>query len=183
MDIKVQLPDSQVRTALSRLLSAGQNLSPAMRVVAGHLAAGVEDAFASETAPDGTPWATLAPATEKARAKTGHTPITILQQQGDLARSLVEAHDSKSAQVSTGLEYAAAHQFGIEERNLPARPYLGLSDTTQTNIRTSIIAFIAEQWLDSPPATPPRMRPHDCAPPQSCVMHACWHAPVGRCCP
>jgi phage gpG-like protein len=30
--------------------------------------------------------------------------------------------------VGTNLIYGATHQFGDEERGIPARPYLGLSD-------------------------------------------------------
>jgi len=47
-------------------------------------------------------------------------------------------------QVGSNLIYAATHQFGDPARNIPARPFLGLS----TDDRTEILA-LAQAWLEA----------------------------------
>ena len=114
-EIRIEYNDTQVQAALNRLLHASRDMSPAMRVIAGHLKAGAQKAFLTETAPDGTKWPGLSDTTKKRRQKSGHTPIKILQQSGDLAGSITADSDATSAVAGTNLVYATTHQFGAKK--------------------------------------------------------------------
>lgn len=126
IDIDIEVDVREVRTGLARLLAAGADLSPAMRKIAGHLADSVEESFAREEAPGIGPWAPLRPDTIEERREKGYGDGPILQRSGDLARSILADWDDTTAVAGTNLGYAADHQFGVEERKLPARPFLGL---------------------------------------------------------
>lgn len=86
--------------------------------------------FALSAAADGTPWAPHAPSTV---ARYGKHPLLILS--GDLFLSVTSnfgAHhisriDGRTLETGTDLVYAAVHQYGWPERNIPARPYLDAS--------------------------------------------------------
>ena len=146
MDIRIELNDTEVRRGLQRLIAAGADLSPAMRVIATHLADRAEDAFEQETSPTGQPWPPLKPATVKERTRKGYTPIKRLQRTGTLVRSILADWDNRTAVAGTNLIYAAPHQFGSDKRNIPARPFLGISTHDERVIQDIIARFIAERW-------------------------------------
>lgn len=159
-EIRIEYDDTQVQAALNRLLHAGRDMSPVMRVIAGHLEAGVQKAFRTETAPDGTEWPELSDTTKTRRQKRGRVPIKILQESGALAGSITADSDANSAVAGTNLVYATTHQFGASKGefganrrggpipwgDIPARPFLGVSDETSTQIIDAISDFIGEQW-------------------------------------
>ena len=57
------------------------------------------------------PWPALKPATERARNKSGHVPIRILERSGALVRSILADWSPPEAVAGTNLVYAAIHQF------------------------------------------------------------------------
>ena len=175
-EIRIEVDDTRIQAALNRLLRVSQDLSPVMVEIAGHLEAGVKSRFRSQTGPDGQKWPALSETTKKRRRKTGHTPITILQQSGLLARSIQSHSDKMSAVAGTNVWYAATHQFGAAKGEfgsfsviarmirgkytrlksnptvqvpwgkIPARPFLGLSEDDTRNILDTINDFIEQQW-------------------------------------
>lgn len=58
----------------------------------------------------------------------------ILQDTGRLRLSITGRHGPKGFEVGTGLDYAAAHQFGVPARNLPARTFVWLDDDSGDRI-------------------------------------------------
>ncbi|MEN2979979.1 phage virion morphogenesis protein [Tistrella bauzanensis] len=82
-----------------------------------------QDSFRAETAPDGTPWAPLKPATIRARERQGHTPITILRRNkstASLAGSInFDATDDRVSGHTTTV-YGGVHQTGATIQ-IPAR--------------------------------------------------------------
>lgn len=78
-----------------------------------------------KTAPDGSRWAGWS---EK-YGSTRRSGQSLLVNEGDLIDSLHSYVEGDQAFVGSNLVYAAIHQFGGEEvgKNIPARPYLGLS--------------------------------------------------------
>lgn len=74
-------------------------------------------------APDGSAWQ---PWSEE-YAATRHANQSLLRAEGDLLASIQHAVDGDVAEIGTNLVYGAAQQFGLDERNLPARAFLGLS--------------------------------------------------------
>lgn len=158
MDVTIAYDDRDVEAALRRLVHAGQDLTPAMREIASILEEAAEEAFQSQRAPDGTPWADLSDHTKAARRKRGKWPGQILQITGDLAGSLTSAYDATSAVAGSNLVYAPTHQFGAEEGafgktpggrpipfgDIPARPFLGISDEAKDDILDAINNHLVE---------------------------------------
>ena len=54
------------------------------------------------------------------------------------------AVDGDQVTVGSVKEYAATHQYGDEERNIPARPYLGLSERDVGELGELVEEFVAE---------------------------------------
>ncbi len=126
--IDIRVDDAALQEALRRLLEAGEAMAPVMPAIAAHLASSVEESFELE-ASDDTIWPPLKPATVRQRQRKGYGgEHPKLQRSGALIRSILSQVDETSATVGSGLIYAATHQFGADERNIPARPFLALHD-------------------------------------------------------
>ncbi len=92
-------------------------------------------------APDGTPWVDWS---EK-YAATRHSGQGFLYAEGDLADSIDhQVVSNDQVEVGSNLIYAATHQFGDEDRGIPARPYLGLSADDEDELLDTLNAFFAE---------------------------------------
>lgn len=76
--------------------------------------------------------------------KTRHANHRLLESEGDLMDSIGYAIylDGSGVEVGSNLVYAATHQFGDEDRNIPARPYLGLSDDNMAELEDIVDRFI-----------------------------------------
>lgn len=87
------------------------------------------DRFETKLDPEGNPWEKVA---EKTRAYIdlrfpGAWPPLV--REGGLRDSLTsEIQGQDAILVGATKIYAAVHQFGRPEKNIPARPYLGISD-------------------------------------------------------
>lgn len=118
MKIDIEIDDRAVLDALGRLLAAADDLSPAMRDIAGVLAAAAEDAFEDEADPaTGAPWAPLSTTTQRRPVDSAGTPRgahPILQVTGQLATSVQADWGTDFAAAGTNLVYAITHQFGAE---------------------------------------------------------------------
>lgn len=167
MDFKIELQDGQIRKGLQRLVEAGADLTPAMRVIAKFLADRSEEAFAQEQSPEGVAWKPLSKVTlaRRKKAKAGKPSAKILQQDRHLLNSLTADWDSKEAIAGTNVVYAATHQFGAKQGqfgqgsyktrqgsfpipwgDVPARPFLGVSKADKSEIENTMARFIIKQW-------------------------------------
>lgn len=115
---------SELVDTLNQLMNKTRNLQPALAQVGEYLLESHQARFQLEVAPDGTPWAPLAP--ETLSRKKGEDRI--LQEQGTLRDTL--AYDATATELIFGsnLEYAATHQFGREDDGIEARPFIGITD-------------------------------------------------------
>jgi phage virion morphogenesis protein len=115
---------SELVDTLNQLMNKTRNLQPALAQVGEYLLESHQARFQLEVAPEGTPWAPLAPQT--LARKKGEDRI--LQERGTLRDTL--AYDATATELIFGsnLEYAAAHQFGREEDGIEARPFIGITD-------------------------------------------------------
>ena len=85
--------------------------------------------FRDQSAPDGSPWAALAPATVKRRGSAS----PILEVSGALRRLSAQPESGRAVVATAALPYAAIQQSGGRAGRgrsveIPARPYLGFSD-------------------------------------------------------
>ena len=156
MKIDVQLDDREVQAAFNRLIQAGEDLTPAMRAIGDHMAGTTKDRFRDEKAPDGTPWAPLSEVTVKRKKRHADK---ILTERGYLGGSIAYRAGPDFVEVGSPFVYASTHQFGaakgefggvrtslpgrsffqpIPWGDIPARPFLGVSDEDRDAITGAI---------------------------------------------
>ena len=152
MSVKIAYDDREVREALNRLQSRVDNLEPVMREIAGHLKDSTDEAFASQTAPDGSAWQPLAESTIADRLRSGYWAGPILQRSGDLAGRILADWDEDSAVVGSNQTFdrkgnvlaAAVHHFGTRDKRIPARPFFSVSDEARAAIIASLRDHLGE---------------------------------------
>ena len=120
----------EVNRLFARLRRAGA-LAPALRNIGEHLLNTTRARFDTQAAPDGTPWAPLDQRTIRRKKKNADK---ILTEEGELRGSLAYRAGSDELLVGSPEKYAATHQFGDASRNIPARPFLGLSAADRAEI-------------------------------------------------
>lgn len=166
MRVAVEFAAAAVRHALNGLIELGRDLTPAMREIAGALESGVQEAFDLQRSPeDGAAWADLSEVTKRRREKRKKWPGPILRVTGDLAGSLSSAHDVRTAVAGVNVPYAPTHQFGaakgefgatkrgapIPWGDIPARPFLGVSDDTRSDIVHALNRRVGAAWAGRRP--------------------------------
>lgn len=146
--VRVELDDRAAQGLLDRVAAGARIARPLFTEIGSALEASTRERIqTTKRAPDGTPWLDISPAWIKRKRERGHSE-GILTMRGDLLNSIAfEAGDAFVDIIAGPTNYAAIHQFGGEagrgrKTNIPARPYLGLSDEDQTEIREA-----TDDWL------------------------------------
>lgn len=144
-NIEIKFEHRIVQEKLLDIAKRVENLRPLMKNIAGIFSYSTEENFKKEGRPD--KWLALAESTKKQRTKKRKWPGQILQVEGKLAASINTYYDNDSAIIGSNLEYAAIHQLGGQAgRNksveIPARPYLGITDEEQQEIIDLIVKYI-----------------------------------------
>ena len=101
----------------------------------------INERFEKEQSPDGSTWTPLAPATVKKRLKrhkSGH--MKILQDTGELRRSIAYEAGDYYVRIGSNLKYARTHQFGRE--HIPARPFLGITPAERLHISNMLRSYL-----------------------------------------
>jgi len=129
--VSVHIDDSAARQALRALSGQAKNLLPVFDEIGGAMTASTLQRFESGTAPNGSPWLP----SQRALRQGGKT----LVDKGHLRDSLVHQASNSYVDIGTNLIYAGIHQFGGKTGRagaveMPARPYLGLSDDDNRDI-------------------------------------------------
>lgn len=130
----------RLRERLERL--AGLDMSGLLEAIGAEVESQTRRRIEEEKrGPDGTRW----PAWSKGYAATRHKGHSLLIGEGNLLDSIQYVVSGDQVEVGTNLVYAAIHQFGGAEAgmNIPARPYLGLSDDNLDDL-----AAIVDDWAD-----------------------------------
>lgn len=98
-----------------------------------------ERVYDTKESPEGAPWADWS----ERYALTRGPQHSFLYGKGDLLDSLTHQVSGDVLEVGATREYAATHQYGDEDRNIPARPYLGISEEDKDDI----ISIVGE-WFE-----------------------------------
>jgi len=155
----IEINEDEITAALERLASAMTNMMPVMQDLGEFLATSTRDRFTEGTGPDGTPWAPKSPATLDAYARR-RDPVDDRPLFGPTRRLSSEIHwfaTPDSVEWGSSHIYAATQQFGAAQGafgatsrgspipwgGIPARPFLGLSDSDRAEI-----ADIVAEWLE-----------------------------------
>ena len=139
MRITVSHNLSRIAQSLNRL--SGKltgTLEEPLRAIGGILESSTRRRIAeTKTAPDGKRWADVSPAT--AQAKNGRGGILV--DHGNLLASITHEASAKSVITGSIMGYSVYAQKGT--KNMPARPYLGLSVQDYQHI-----GELMEDWLN-----------------------------------
>jgi phage virion morphogenesis protein len=140
LDIQLTIANSaEVEAAFRELQAKLTDLTPFFQDIGEALLNSTRERFRSQTAPDGTPWAALSPGYQARKKKNQNLILTL---NGYLRGTLNVRAAPKEVRIGTPLIYGATHQFGRPEKNLPARPFLGLSADDETMILDAL-----NDWL------------------------------------
>ena len=140
LDIELTIANAaEVAAAFERLQSRLADLTPVFRDIGEAMLNRTRERFDSQTAPDGTPWKPLSPAYALTKRPD---PGLILTRYGRLRGTLDYRAGPREVRIGTPLIYGATHQFGRPEKNIPARPFLGLSPSDEQEL----LAILTE-WL------------------------------------
>lgn len=87
--------------------------------------------------PEGVKWAEWS----KRYAKTRHGGHKLLENEGNLYDDINHLVHGSEVEIGTDMVYAATHQFGDVTRNIPARPYLGVSEDNESELEDQVERF------------------------------------------
>jgi len=122
---------------LKQLADAAGSLKPVFNDFGEYMVLTTRDRFDRETGPDGEPWQPLNSATAQRKARRNKNP-KILQQNSILRDSITYEASDDQLEVGTNLIYGPTHQFGDPDRNIPARPFLGINDDDASELEDLI---------------------------------------------
>lgn len=138
----IEYDDREVTAALSELQ---RRLGPGMKTLFAdlgeHLRNSHKARWSSEQAPDGSPWE---PLSLKYLARKNKNADKILVLDGNLRDFLDYDPTESELLFGTNSIYGATHQFGDPKRGIPARPFLGLSDTDRQDVLEIINEYLSE---------------------------------------
>lgn len=139
IDIKVD--DADLKAGLKKLEAKLGNLKPFFSDIGEELLNSTRERFISQTDPNNKSWAELSPAYKASKPK--HKDL-ILTLNGYLRGTLTKQADKDSLRIGSPMIYGATHQFGDPARNIPARPFLGLSDDDTQGLLDAIADYLAQ---------------------------------------
>ena len=148
MKINVQVQGLRtVADALHLKAEQLQNMRPFWKSVGEYvMARTIKDCFGKEQAPDGSKWKPLSPARVKQRMKRHKSGnMRILQDTGELRRSVRYEASGDSVVIGSNLEYAATHQFG--RGKIPARPFLGFTKHDKEHVISMLATYFKRHLL------------------------------------
>ena len=150
MAITVKINVDEITARLGKAKDALGDLTPVYQDIGEYLIESTKARFRRGEAPDGTRWRAKQPATIAAylRRGDGSRPDPLIGPSKRLSTEIAMFANAAGVEVGSALEYSAVHQFGaakgsfgenaagrpIPWGDIPARPYLGLSDDDERNI-------------------------------------------------
>ncbi|MGV8987643.1 MAG: phage virion morphogenesis protein [Cypionkella sp.] len=160
--IIIQINDAEVTAALERAIGAVSDLTPLMQSIGEILVVSTKARFGEGVAPDGSPWAPNSPVT--LARKKGTKPL--IGDDGLLNSQIFAEATADSVEVGSNRIQAAVMQFGAAQGefgaaigkdkkgrdhfhsipwgDIPARPFLGLSDADRGNILDEISEYLGD---------------------------------------
>lgn len=147
----IELDDDGLQARLEGIVAEMGDLTPLMRDIGEYLTASTRDRFAAGEAPDGSSWAPKSAATTAAYAARGDRVDMrpLFGPSGMLSAQLSYAVTPDSVEFGSSMVYAAMMQFGGTKAafphlwgDIPARPFIGLSDRDREEI-----GAIIDDWL------------------------------------
>lgn len=156
--ITIKFEDRTVLDALSRLQRKTSDLSPLMHEIGEYLTETTKRRFDTSTAPDGTRWAQNSPMTirqsmgKTSKARTGIKKPLISGRSGMQSSMMATINYNAGrdfVEIGSPKEFAAMQHFGGQKSkfphlwgDIPARPFLGISDQDHRSILDTISDYL-----------------------------------------
>lgn len=144
--LKLELKDDAVLAALSRLAAGMEDMTDPMNDMGEFLVVSTKRRFCAGLGPDGTAWPANSPIT--LARKNDARPL--FGPSGRLNQDIFHEAGPKQVEVGSPRVQAAMMQFGGAKSafphlwgDIPARPFIGLSEADETGILE-----IVTEWLD-----------------------------------
>ena len=150
--IRIELKEDEITAALASLSRALVNKTPVMQEIGEYMVASTQDRVARGLTPEGTPFAPRSQTTLAIYAAKKFSYGLPLNRSGVMRSGIFSEASENEVTIGSNAIQSAVMQFGAAKGslggsspwgNIPARPFLGVSDDDRTNI----IAII-EEWLD-----------------------------------
>jgi phage virion morphogenesis protein len=125
---RITIDDAAARRAFAGFAELGRNPRALLVDIGADQLLRTRERAERQESPDGIPWAPLSPryATRKKAKRPG---ARILVYDNLMLGALLSYQvDAGAVEVGTNALWGATHQFGADERGIPARAYLGLGD-------------------------------------------------------
>lgn len=142
---EIKVDNKNVNDTLERLASASANPRPALLAIGESLVLSTKKRFETSTAPDGSRWDPNKPST--LARKKGNKPL--IGKTGNLAQQISYAIDGDGLRIGSPMVYAAMQQFGGKKSqfpnlwgDIPARPFLGISDADEQMILSTVNDYL-----------------------------------------
>lgn len=156
--ITIVIKDDEISAVLDRLSRSLSDLTPVMQEIGELLVPSTKERFKAGEAPDGSKWAAKSETTIETYRRRGDRIDfrPLFGPSGRLSSEIAFAPTSHSVEISSNMIYAAVMHFGaakgafgtnakggsIPWGNIPARPFLGVSEQDRTNLIETV-----EEWL------------------------------------
>jgi phage virion morphogenesis protein len=152
---QIEINDDALQAAFAELKRRGTNTRPLMAEIGAELLRTTRENFDGQHDPDGAAWTPLSAAylrykkgerKDKTKRDKNQRPrpatLKVLQWSRDLRDSITMQVGDNDLIVGTNVIYARVHQLGGGSRNMPARPFLGVSDDNKNFITEAARDFI-----------------------------------------
>lgn len=159
--IQVTIDDTEIKKALTRLAIRAANPAPALRAIGEDLVESTKKRFGTSKTPDGQTWAPNSTLTKnrfatkaknaKAQARRSASKKPLIGETHQLQNTInYQLHGNQELQIGSPMEYAAMQNFGGKKSDyphlwgdIPAREFLGISQSDQNQILTTIAQFLS----------------------------------------
>lgn len=147
----VELKDDQITPMLVGLSKHFDDLSTLMNAIGDDLVKSTKDRMRRGETPDGQPFASRSQATLEIYARKGFSYGLPLNRSGQMIKEISFFAGQDFVEVGSNERQAAVMQFGAAKHsfkgvspwgNIPARPYIGLSEQDNTDLISTI-----NDWL------------------------------------
>lgn len=142
----ITIDSAEMVAGLRQLQTALGDLRPVFRDIGEYLIISHHERFERQVSPDGQPWADLSAGYWAEKPYNQDKKLVL---DGHLMDEL-HYNNPTETQLEFGANqvYAATHQFGREDVNIPARPFLGLSRDDEGDV----LAIIYRHLQDALPS-------------------------------
>ena len=155
---EISVENASVLSALNAMISALDEPLAAYQDIGEYLVESTKRRFAAGESPDGDPWAPNSPVTLSRKSPEQRPLFGSHSGQGSLHNDIYAQADSDGVAVGSPFRYAAAQQFGMPKGfagtdkrgrsipwgDIPARPFLGLSDEDEREVLSIIYEHLTD---------------------------------------